>query len=240
MRRLCSILAIAVAATPILAQSKTVYEMRINGNFVGTVTNAVRQVEFEGQKCTKFESVTEPMGATAIASGGGLMLVRSEYDSWVAPDGRPIRTVSTIGDGTNRLVSETRVTGNRVKTMTNRGQDAGLSFTELTPEEARLIRGTLDGVLEDGVPKQDVQRSLVIDPLTGKPKESVRTVLGKKTIVHRGESVETTVVESALYEKTTARRMLLYFDSSGRLLLAQGDGKVELIRLPDPEEKIGG
>ena len=137
-------------------------------------------------------------------------------------------------------MSETRVTGNRVKTMTNRGQDAGLSFTELTPEEARLIRGTLDGVLEDGVPKQDVQRSLVIDPLTGKPKESVRTVLGKKTIVHRGESVETTLVESALYEKTTARRMLLYFDSSGRLLLAQGDGKVELIRLPDPEEKIGG
>ena len=84
MRRLCSIVAIAVAATPILAQSKTVYEMRINGNFVGTVTNTVRQVEFVGQKCTKFESVTEPMGATAIASGGGLMLVRSEYESWVA------------------------------------------------------------------------------------------------------------------------------------------------------------
>lgn len=239
MRRLCSILAISVAATSVLAQSKTVYEMRINGNFVGTVTNIVRQVDFEGQKCTKFESLTELMGSPSVAAGTPMRILRAEYESWVAPDGRPIRTVSRIGERANRLVCETSVTGNRVKTMTSRGDQAGISFTDLTPAEAQRIRGTLDGVLEDGVPKQEIQRSLVIDPLTGKPKESVRTVSGKKTIVHAGRSVETTVIESALYENSSVRRMTLYFDSAGRLLLAQGDGKVELIRLSDTEEKSG-
>lgn len=128
------------------------------------------------------------------------------------------------------------VTGQRVKTIRRGGGQGGIFLADLTADDARRLCGTLDGILDSGIPKQEVQRSLVIDPMSGKPQESVRTVVGRKTIVHEGRSIDTIVVESALIDGPTIRRMTLYFGASGRMLRAEGDGMVELIRLADADE----
>lgn len=225
MKRLLPCLVIAALAAGVFAQTKAMYEMFIGERLVGRITSVVRTAQFEGKPCVYFYSLTDSSSPCEVAP--------TEYESWVAPDGRPILTIMRIGSGHSKIEIQTRVEGDRVTTLRSEPRGVKMLNTTLTAEESRAIRGTLDGLLDSGIPKQAEQRSLVIDPLTGTPRQSIRTVLGPRKIDYLGQEVETTAVEAVVQDGKVRRSMMLFFDATGRLLRADGDGRVVLRRLPD-------